>query len=821
MQTRLLVPLLFASAVLGQSPDLIVRDIDRTGLTGDWQILEVGGTVSAAVRNIGTGASAACALVFFEDSNRNGGYDPGIDRVFATGAVPAIAAGAQAVVSATFAGTVRFRDDLLFAMVDPGNVVAETSETNNVWDTGRQCDFRPQPGPLTPTLEWSWTSTAVDPNALNVPCTPCVADLTGDGFPEVIFQSTSDTSGNNVPIGPLRVLDGRTGAELFNVTNPAWQTTASFSPAVADIDGDGLPEIVTGAAGATRLICFEHDGTFKWLSDTLQFYNIANCEIADLDGDGTPEIVVGRQALDNLGQLLWTGTGGRGGAYGPCAVVVDVDLDGTVEIIAGHTIYTPTGAIETTLVGRSDGFAGVANFDADPQGEIVLVDGGSVYLYEHDGTLIWGPRAIPGGGQGGAPTIADYDGDGLPEIGVAGASRYAVFEHDGTLKWQAVTQDVSSNATGSSVFDFEGDGSAEVIYRDELFLRVFRGSDGTVLWSVPMSSCTWHEYVLVADVDGDGNAEILTGANNNCGFGPQRGMFAYGDALDRWVATRKLWNQFNYHITNINDDLTVPAVPQLNWLVPAGQPYNNFRQNIFTGGAATAAPDLTASSMVLPCIGSSSAVVRVGNGGAIFAPAGVQVSFYDGDPQGAGVLVGTAATTMALQPGDFEDVTLAVAVSLTGPVFAVVDPNSAVSECDETNNAHSVPVCTATATAGNYGSGWPGTNGVPGIGLDGPPSLGATRTLTIAGSSGVPSFGCFFFGLAQANTATGYGGTILVDPLIEYAYPVPAGPGSYSFQVQCRPEFCGWTIYAQAIQLDVGATHWVAFTRGLRIAYGQ
>ncbi|MCA8977883.1 MAG: VCBS repeat-containing protein [Planctomycetes bacterium] len=801
--------------------DLIVRSIDRTALVGDWQDLQILGNVGAAVSNLGTAASGPCTLLFFEDSNGNGTYDAGTDVVFGQAAVPAVAGGQQVVVSAALSGPVRFRDDLLFAMVDSGNAVVETDESNNVWDSGRQCGYQGQPGPLSPTLEWSWTAdpTGPYPTSLNVPCTPVVADLDGDGFPEVIFQTTSDTSGNNVPTGQLRVVDGRTGTLVFSINTPAYAVTASFSPAVGDIDGDGLPEIVTGLAGASRLIAFEHDGSYKWTSDQLQGYNIANCELADLDGNGTPEIVIGRQVLDNQGHLLWTGTGGRGGAYGPSAVVVDYDLDGSLEIIAGRTIYNGTGGIERTLPGGGDGFSAVANFDADNAAEIVYVSAG-VTLYDDDGSVIWGPVVIPGGGQGGAPTIADYDGDGLPEIGVAGANRYVVYEDTGAVKWQAVTRDGSSHATGSSVFDFDGDGSAEVIYRDEQYLRVFRGSDGTVLWSVPMSSCTWHEYCLVADVDGDGNAEILTGANNNCGFGTQRGVFVFGDALDQWVPTRKLWNQFNYCITNVNDDLTIPAVPASNWLFPAAQPYNSFRQNRFTGGISTAAPDLTASRIVPPCDGNPSIVARVGNGGAIFAPAGIAVNFYDGDPMGTGVLLGSVPTTTQLQPGDHEDLSLLWNGVLAGPVYVVADAAAQVSECEEANNVHSVQPCSTAASDANYGSGWPGTLGVPSIGVNGAPVLGSTRTLVIGNSSAAATFGYFVLGDVQANTPTAYGGSMLLVPTIEYPFTVPAGVGGYSFTMPCLPSFCGYTMYMQAFEFDVGASHLVAFTAGLRITYG-
>ena len=256
-----------------------------------------------------------------------------------------------------------------------------------------------------------------------------------------------------------------------------------------------------------------------------------------------------------------------------------MDLDGAAEVIAGNTVYDANGAIVHQNASLPDGYNAVANFDADPEAEIVLVSGGNVYLLEHDLTVKWGPVAIPGGGLGGAPTIADFDGDGQPEIGVAGASRYVVLETDGSQRWAAVTQDGSSNVTGSSVFDFEADGLAEVLYADELFLRVYQGLDGAVLFETPKSSCTWYEYPIVADVDADSHAEIVAVANNNCGYGPERGVYVWGD--DTWVDTRDIWNEHTYHITNVLPDGTIPTAEQPNWLVPG---LNNFRLNEYLPG---------------------------------------------------------------------------------------------------------------------------------------------------------------------------------------------------------------------------------------------
>ncbi len=88
-------------------------------------------------------------------------------------------------------------------------------------------------------------------------------------------------------------------------------------------------------------------------------------------------------------------------------------------------------------------------------------------------------------------------------------------------------------------------------------------------------------------MDGDNRAEIVAVANNNCGCGPQRGVYVYGDADDSWVPTRQIWNQHTYHITNVNADGTIPVVEDNNWLVPG---LNNYRLNTFGQPELTATP---------------------------------------------------------------------------------------------------------------------------------------------------------------------------------------------------------------------------------------
>jgi len=696
--------------------DLRITGLSTGGVVTDGQALTIGGFLGVTIGNEGTTpVSTPYTVTVFEDGNLNGAFDPGTDAVLGTVLETApLAAGASVVRNVPLSGSVMFKGNLLYVFADSGNVITESDETNNLANTGSLSSFTPPPssGPFAPVLKWHWTPPAGDPlpNSQNVMMTPAVIDLDGDGIPEVVFGTTASLGGALVEVGQLRAIEGSDGSAVFTVSDPTYAINTASSVAAGDIDGDRRPEIIACDSSGTRLIAFEHDGGFKWRSPVLEAVNWGAPAIADLDQDGVPEIIIGRQVLRNDGTILWTGAGGRGSQsnVGALSLVADVDLDGSPEIVAGNTIYRANGTIFTQST-LPDGYNAVANFDADPNPEIVLVSGGAVWLLEHDLTVKWGPVAIPGGGAGGPPTIADYDGDGQAEIGVAGASRYAVFETNGTLKWAAVTQDGSSNVSGSSVFDFEGDGKAEVVYRDELYLRVYRGSDGLVLFQTPMSSCTWYEYVLVADVNGDGRAEIVAVANNNCGFGTQRGVWIYGDSADNWVATRKIWNQHTYHITNVNQDGTIPSVELNNWQQPG---LNNYRLNTFAPNEPQpqSLPDLVPSFLRLDqanCPASVAITARTGNGGSLLAPSGVNVSFYDGHPAAGGVLLGTVQTSVPLDPGEFEDVVFTWVPPGIGArtVFIVADDNGAgvgmVKEGFENNNVHSANVnpCTTPCDA--------------------------------------------------------------------------------------------------------------------------
>jgi len=580
------------------------------------------------------------------------------------------------------------------------------------------CEYKPPPGPLTPTLEWSWTESPIFPTFRQVINMPVVVDLEKDGTPDVVIV-TSDNF-NAAQTAYLRALNGKDGVEKWgaavDVYADANRVQPRMTPAAADIDGDGFVEIVTGKAGG-GLIAFEHDGTFKWSSrqaDGVTPWSTAlasaTVAIADLEGDGQPEVIVGGAVFDATGKLRFDGGaffGANVSNYGAVSIVADLDGMMPQEIVSGKRALRADGSTYWDN-GLTDGYPAIADLDLDGTPELVVIASGTVRVQNPTTGDVLASVAMPGTGVGGPPTIADFDADGVPEIAAANGTAYSVFEYTGgaapslAVKWQQATQDGSSNRTGSSVFDFQGDGAAEVVYNDECYFRVYAGADGAVLYEVPNSSATIHEYPVVVDVDGDNNTEVVLAANDLfhlagspvCPYGlggVRHGVYVYGDAGDNWVRTRRIWNQHAYHITNVTGNGAVPAPEPASWIKPAG--LNNYRQSN-QGAGVFNAPDLKVSleASLVPCPAAVELRAFVQNQGTDGVGPGIEVRFYRGN-DASGTFIGKAQTTKALLPGQYELVktTYTTLASDTLMSFYVeVDKNDAgestQNECLEDNN---------------------------------------------------------------------------------------------------------------------------------------
>ncbi len=532
------------------------------------------------------------------------------------------------------------------------------------------CATTPEVGMFNPVVEWhkdTWSMGANSKSSVSAPVVAQLTDDNGDGeitpddMPEVLLITYNHPDAQTSCW--LRAVSGDGATEVLNVQNVQFSRNQNL--AVADIDKDGVVEILT-LARDSKVYAYEHDGTLKWTSADLGA-NVSNNDaavaVSDMNGDGNPEIIIGRAILGNDGVLVSAGTHGLGGNPS-MSFAVDINNDGDQEVVVGNALFNIAGA-DLWFNGETDGFPAIIDLEVDGQPEIVVVPPNRVRVQRGtDGSVVW-DVAVPGG-LGGPPTVADFDGDGMPEVGIAGKNRYSVFDGDGTVLWSAVTQDASSGITGSSVYDFEGDGVADVVYADEVNLWVFSGVDGAVkLKFTQHNSGTRLEQPVVADVDGDGEVEIIFVSESYGGqFGTVNGVTVLGDADHSWRPGRKIWNQHAYHITNINDDGTVPASADLNWLT-----YNNFRSGDLSASDGLSAPDIQlrapeSCTNVCTAPDQLEVWVQVGNVGAVPLTAGTKINVY-GTAMGMETLIKSVDFLDVLQPGQFADA-LVIPVNTAG-----------------------------------------------------------------------------------------------------------------------------------------------------------
>src|SRR6185369_387865 len=215
-----------------------------------------------------------------------------------------------------------------------------------------------------------------------------------------------------------------------------------ISPAVADLDGDGSPEILA-ANDLNQIFVWRANGTLLpgW-PKSLAFFS-TNIAVDDLTGDGQKEIIITTfgsvRVFDKNGTMLPGWPFFTNASNSPPAIG-DVDGDGQKEIVVA-TLTGPTNlymikangvvmpnwpkAINPQLASNFNASSYPVLGDLDGDGAMECVIGsanGFVHVFRANGSYLPGWPQATKAAPVNPPAIGDIDGDGLPEV-VAGNNK--------------------------------------------------------------------------------------------------------------------------------------------------------------------------------------------------------------------------------------------------------------------------------------------------------------------------------------------------------------------------------------------------------------
>ncbi len=326
---------------------------------------------------------------------------------------------------------------------------------------------------------------------------PTAVDIDGDGNVEIALNT-----GGIPDAGRVYLMDS-TGADLpgwpLNF-NDHWMINA---PAVTDLDGDGLLEIITGERVTSNqgfVHALKMDGSSlnaNW-PVTIGATPAFTPSIADVDNDGSPDVVIagssgGMYIFDNQGQVF------------PGFPVVDPDVK--------YSYQSPI----------------LADLDGDGDLEIIGSNHGDAagfYVMEHDGNYRPGWPIPLGGWTYSPPTVLDVDGDEIFEIfmsdrntsGTPGVELPVIYglDPDGNNLPNFPIEKYGGTEGVLSIADINNDGVLEIIFpsviteSDNGFIHAYSldGSGEVAGFPLRPRGFTFMNGAVLGDVDNDGLLDL-------------------------------------------------------------------------------------------------------------------------------------------------------------------------------------------------------------------------------------------------------------------------------------------------------------------------